>query len=89
AQQDTEEEAKGPAKKIAQDENGNWSKAALGFSRSQGMSPDDIYFKEIKGVEYAHIKRFIKGEKTIDLLAQLQKLVEGMHFPNSMKWGSH
>ncbi len=89
SQQDTEEEAKGPAKKIAQDENGNWSKAALGFSRSQGMSPEDIYFKEIKGVEYAHIKRFIKGKRTFELLPQLQKLVEDMHFPNNMKWGSH
>lgn len=89
SQQDKEEEAKGPTKKIAQDENGNWSKAALGFSRSQGMSPEDIYFKEIKGVEYAHIKRFIKGKETFELLPQLQKLVEDMHFPNNMKWGSH
>lgn len=89
SQKDTEEEAKGPAKKIAVDESGNWSKAAIGFSRSQGMKPEDIYFKEIKGIEYAHIKRFIKGEKTADLLPKLQTLVEGMHFPNSMRWGSH
>ncbi|RST73849.1 glycine--tRNA ligase subunit beta [Siminovitchia acidinfaciens] len=89
SQLDTEEEAKGPAKKIALDESGNWSKAAMGFSRSQGMTPDDIYFKEIKGIEYAHIKRFIQGEKTVDLLPQLKTLVEGMSFPNSMRWGSH
>lgn len=89
SQLDIEEEAKGPAKKIALDENGNWSKAAEGFSRSQGMSPDDIYFKEIKGVEYAHLKRFIKGQLTVDLLPQLKPLVEGINFPNSMRWGSH
>lgn len=89
SQRDTEEEAKGPAKKIVRDEKGDWSKAALGFSRSQGMTPDDIYFKEINGVEYAHIKRFIKGKMTIELLPQLKNLVEGMHFPNSMRWGSH
>ncbi|MDN5831940.1 MAG: glycine--tRNA ligase subunit beta, partial [Tetragenococcus halophilus] len=47
-QADTKEEVKGPAKKIALDENGNWSKAAQGFVRGQGMSTDDIYFKEVK-----------------------------------------
>ena len=56
------EEAKGPAKKIAQNDDGEWSKAAIGFSRGQGMSVDDIYFKEINGVEYAHVKKFIKGK---------------------------
>src|SRR5699024_10489833 len=35
SQEDVEEEAKGPAKKIAQDEQGNWSKAAQGFVRGQ------------------------------------------------------
>ena len=33
SQKDIEEEVRGPAKKIALDENGNWSKAAIGFSR--------------------------------------------------------
>src|SRR5690554_250771 len=32
-QEDMEEEARGPAKKIAKDDEGNWSKAALGFAR--------------------------------------------------------
>ena len=88
SQEDMEIEAKGPAKKIALDEEGNWSKAAQGFSRSNGMSVEDIYFTEIKGVEYAHVKKFIKGEKTIDLLPELAKLIEGLHFPNNMRWGS-
>lgn len=35
-QPDVEEEAKGPAKKIALDEEGNWTKAAIGFSKGQG-----------------------------------------------------
>ena len=37
-QADIHEEAKGPAKKIAQNESGEWSKAAIGFSRGQGMT---------------------------------------------------
>ncbi|MEG0552910.1 MAG: glycine--tRNA ligase subunit beta, partial [Carnobacterium sp.] len=51
-QADIEESAKGPAKKIALDAEGNWSKAAMGFVRGQKLSVEDIYFKEIKGVEY-------------------------------------
>lgn len=87
-QQDIEQEAKGPAKKVALDDEGNWSKAAIGFSRSQGMTADDIFFKEIKGVEYAHINKFIEGVQTITLLPEMGELIASLHFPNSMRWGS-
>ena len=88
-QTDTEEEAKGPAKKIAQDAEGNWSKAAIGFSRGQGMSPEDIYFREIKGVEYAHVKKFTKGRETLELLPELEGVITALNFPKSMRWGAH
>lgn len=88
SQQDIQEEAKGPAKKIALDENGNWSKAAQGFSRGQGMSVDDIYFKEINGVEYAHVEKFIKGQSTISLLPELQQIITGLTFPKNMRWAN-
>jgi glycyl-tRNA synthetase beta chain len=89
AQEDIHEEAKGPAKKIAQDESGNWSKAAIGFCRGQGMSTDDIYFKEIKGVEYAHVKKFIKGQKTASLLPNVEQLITSLNFPKNMKWADY
>lgn len=89
SQENVEEEAKGPAKKIAQDEEGNWSKAAQGFARGQGVTVDDIFFKEIKGVEYVHVKKFIKGEKTIELLPELQQIITSLHFPNHMRWGNY
>lgn len=41
-QPDIDEEAKGPAKKIALDAEGNWSKAAQGFVRGQGLTTDEI-----------------------------------------------
>ena len=85
-QEDSEEEAKGPAKKIALTETGEWSKAAVGFSRGQGMSVDDIYFKEINGIEYAHVKKFIKGQQTADLLSELKGIVLGLTFPKNMHW---
>jgi glycyl-tRNA synthetase beta chain len=86
AQPDVHEEAKGPAKKIAQNEEGEWSKAAIGFCRGQGMTVDDIYFKEIKGVEYAHVKRFIEGKSTLDLLPELKDISISLNFPKNMRW---
>ncbi|KRN30394.1 glycine--tRNA ligase subunit beta [Liquorilactobacillus mali] len=88
-QADIEEEAKGPARKIAQDAEGNWSKAAIGFSRGQGMTPDDIFFKELKGVEYAYVNKFIAGKKAIEILSGVKTAVTAMVFPTMMRWGSN
>ncbi|HEU5140015.1 MAG TPA: glycine--tRNA ligase subunit beta [Bacillales bacterium] len=86
-QTDREEEARGPAKKIAVDEEGNWSKAAQGFARGQGVSIDDLYVKQIKGKEYVFANKFLKGRQTIDLLPEIQQLITSMTFPKSMRWG--
>lgn len=88
AQDDIQEEAKGPAKKIAVDENGQWTKAAIGFSRGQGMTVDDIYFKEVNGVEYAYVDKFIKGIATVSLLPELGEIVAGLSFPKNMHWAN-
>ncbi|MEF7563345.1 glycine--tRNA ligase subunit beta [Bacillus infantis] len=85
-QEDIHEEAKGPARKIAQNEAGEWSKAAVGFSRGQGMDVDDIYFKEINGIEYAHVNKFIKGAETASILPELKDIAESLTFPKNMRW---
>ncbi len=86
AQEDIHEEAKGPARKIAVSEDGEWSKAAIGFCRGQGATVEDIFFKEINGVEYVHVKKFIKGHETALLLPDLQKIITSMTFPKNMRW---
>ena len=88
-QEDVHEEAKGPARKIALNENGEWTKAAIGFSRGQGSTVEDIYFKEINGVEYAHAKKFTEGKKTAELLPELREIVIGIHFPKNMRWANY
>lgn len=88
-QPDKEEEMKGPAKKIALDQDGNWSKAAIGFSKSNGKNVDDIYFKEIKGIEYAFVKKFIQGRKTVDILQEnLEEIILSLSFPKNMRWSN-
>ncbi|MGD6853658.1 glycine--tRNA ligase subunit beta [Bacillus infantis] len=85
-QEDIHEEAKGPARKIAQNDAGEWSKAAIGFSRGQGLGVDDIYFKEINGIEYAHVNKFIKGAETASILPELKDIAESLTFPKNMRW---
>ncbi|OTN76162.1 glycine-tRNA ligase, beta subunit [Enterococcus sp. 8G7_MSG3316] len=88
-QADTKEEVKGPAKKIALDENGNWSKAAQGFVRGQGLTTDDITFKEVKGVEYVYVTKETKGQETKAVLAGLKEVITSLTFPVTMHWANH
>lgn len=88
-QADIEEEAKGPAKKIALDAEGNWSKAAQGFARGQGMTTEDIFFKEIKGVEYVHINKFVAGQTAQEVMPKIVDVIKSLTFPVSMHWGSY
>jgi len=87
-QQDLTETLRGPAKKIAQDAEGNWSKAAQGFARGRGLTVEDLYFAEEKGVEYVFAERHEKGQETLSLLNGLEDVVRSLTFPKNMKWGT-
>lgn len=88
-QADVEEDVKGPAKKIAQDADGNWTKAAIGFSRGQGMTPDDIVFKTVKGVDYVYLHKAIKGKSAAEILPGMLDVIKSLTFPTRMKWGAY
>lgn len=85
-QEDTEEEVKGPAKKIALDAEGNWSKAAQGFVRGQGLTVDDITFKELNGVEYVYATKYTKGQAAEVVLQDLPEVITRLTFPVTMRW---
>ncbi|WP_284140427.1 MULTISPECIES: glycine--tRNA ligase subunit beta [unclassified Virgibacillus] len=82
-----EEEAKGPALKIAQDADGNWTKAAIGFTKGQGKTTADIYTKEIKGISYIFVNKRIEGKPSFQLLTQFKEIIESLSFAKNMKWG--
>ncbi|WP_162100788.1 glycine--tRNA ligase subunit beta [Latilactobacillus sakei] len=88
-QADIHEEAKGPAKKIALDAEGNWSKAAQGFVRGQGLTTDDITFKELKGVEYVYVEKSIIGKPVEAILPELKAVIMAMTFPTRMHWADY
>lgn len=87
-QPDSEESFKGPAKKIAYDEQGNLSKALAGFIKSKGATQEDLYFKASGKDEYAYVDVKTKGSQTKDLLKDLfEGMIRSISFPKSMRWG--
>lgn len=89
-QKDISEEVKGPSRKIAQDGEGQWTKAALGFARSQGVEPEKLYYKELAGVEYVHALKSSVGVETGEVLADgLTSIIHSLTFPKNMRWGSY
>ncbi|MFD1412798.1 glycine--tRNA ligase subunit beta [Oceanobacillus jeddahense] len=83
-----EEEAKGPALKIAKDDQGNWTKAAEGFTRGQGKTTDDIYIKEVKGTSYIYVKKYIEGKTVQSLLPEFKDIIESITFGKNMRWSN-
>lgn len=88
-QADVKKEVRGPAKKIAQDADGNWTKAAIGFSKGQGASTDDIVFKDVKGTPYVFVQTFKTGKTAAEVLtAGIKDVITKMNFPTMMKWST-
>ncbi|MFS0751413.1 glycine--tRNA ligase subunit beta [Oceanobacillus sp. 1P07AA] len=83
-----EEDVKGPALKIAKDEEGNWTKAAQGFTRGQGLSTDDIVVREVKGNSYIYVTKHIEGKPVQKLLPEFKSIIESITFGKNMRWGN-
>lgn len=83
-QPDVESERRGPSIALAFDADGNPSKAAQGFARGQKIDPKDLVQKD--GYVYAVVHEAGKGTEEI-LGTLLLDLVNGLNFPNNMRWG--
>jgi glycyl-tRNA synthetase beta chain len=83
-------EKMGPAKRVAFDDQGNPTRAAIGFAKGQ-----DVEFSEIETLmtdkgEYLCIRKKSLGVWTTDLLpALLVKFISGIPFKKSMRWSSY
>ncbi|NQN37800.1 glycine--tRNA ligase subunit beta [Streptococcus suis] len=88
-QTDLTEDFKGPAKKIALDADGNFTKAAEGFVRGKGLTTADIEFREIKGEEYVYVTKHEAGQPAKTVLAGIPEVLKAMTFPVSMNWASN
>ncbi|WEV61381.1 glycine--tRNA ligase subunit beta [Streptococcaceae bacterium ESL0729] len=80
------ERVKGPSSKIARDDQGNWSKAVLGFSRGQGVDPETL----IEENGYLYADKHTPGVKSSEVLEQVgREVIEKMNFSTYMKWGNN
>lgn len=85
---DLEEEVKGPAKKIAVDEEGNFTKPALGFMKSKGLDPENVYFKQVGNTEYLFGTIKQEGKETKEVLKTIiPEAIKNVTFPKAMRWG--
>ncbi|MCR3921601.1 MAG: glycine--tRNA ligase subunit beta [Firmicutes bacterium] len=88
-QQDLHEKKKGPAVKAAYDADGNPSKAALGFARSQGVNVADLFTEEVAGVPYIFALRSEEGRDVLAILPDVcERLIRSLTFPKPMFWYS-
>ena len=88
-QRDKVEEVMGPPAKVAFDEAGNPTKAALGFARGQGVAVEDLKVKETPKGAYVYVLKEEKGGQTMELLPGiLEQLVRSIPFKKSMRWGN-
>ena len=85
---DLEEEVKGPAKKIAVDDDGNFTKPALGFMKSKGLDPENVYFKQLGNAEYLFGTIKQEGKHTSEVLKNIvPEAIKNVTFPKAMRWG--
>lgn len=88
-QENKTEEVRGPAARIAQTPDGNWSRAAEGFARKNGVAVDQLQLKEYKGEMYVFAVRQENGRSTYDVIAEkLPSLIASLTFPVTMRWGT-
>ena len=87
AQELAEETVTGPPVSKAFDENGEPTKAAVGFARSQGVGVDDLKSVMTPRGEYLGFQRRLASRRTVELLAErLPGLIGALRFPKVMKW---
>ncbi|MDO4436104.1 MAG: glycine--tRNA ligase subunit beta [Cardiobacteriaceae bacterium] len=78
-------EKRGPAINAAKDNEGNWSKAALGFAQSCGVSVEDL-------IQESHLfyRTTQAGQPLKALLPSLlDKVLEGLPIAKRMRWANH
>ena len=88
-QQPLQEEILGPPVKNAFDKDGNPTKAALGFARTNGAEVSEL--KQVdtpKGARLMYFREDLGDDAKIVLGPLLTKLIQELPSPRSMRWGT-
>jgi glycyl-tRNA synthetase beta chain len=86
-QADFDEEAMGPAVKVAFDAEGKPTRALLGFCTGKGVEPSQVRRVETTKGEYVAVTVHHTGKPALEVLpALLGALPARINFPKSMRW---
>ena len=86
-QESQETEVVGPPKRVAYDENGEPTKAAIGFAKTQGVELTALRIVETERGEYVAASKLETGEPTQKVLQTLlSEWIEALRFPKTMRW---
>ena len=86
-QESEETEVVGPPKRIAYDENGEPTKAAIGFAKTQGVEISDLRVVETERGEYIAATKLEEGVAAQEVLQTLlPEWIEALRFPKTMRW---
>lgn len=89
AQPDQNMERRGPAIKAAYDAEGNPTKAAQGFARSNGVNFEDLETLETPKGAWLVYRSVKKGEATSSLLPDIiSQSLNALPIPKRMRWGA-
>lgn len=85
---DLQEEVRGPSTAVAFAADGQPTKAAEGFARSQGVAVEQLVTKAAGATEYVYALRELRGRPTREVLPEIAvQLINGLSFPKPMRWG--
>ncbi|MFO7767105.1 MAG: glycine--tRNA ligase subunit beta [Pelovirga sp.] len=86
-QQRQELELTGPPARIAYDDQGRPTKAAIGFARTNGVDVSDLKRVQTDKGEYLGLSKVIEGGNTADYLPDiLTRVISRISFKKSMRW---
>jgi len=86
-QPDAEQDVSGPPVKAAFDADGNPTKAALGFAKSQGVEVGAIEQRETPRGTYCFVRKSVVGRPAAEIVAEaLPRITAALSFPKSMLW---
>lgn len=83
------EEVIGPAESVARDKDGNWTKAADGFAKKNGVDLANASIVETPKGRYLRVERVLPaGQSSAFLPAVLSAVCARITFTKAMRWGS-
>lgn len=87
--EDKDIEALGPPADKAKDTDGNWSKAAAGFARKNGIAPEQLSTTETDKGPRLSYKATVKGAELKHCLAEIvEQSLHQLPIPKRMRWGT-